>query len=62
MLAEYGSIVVANEVMRMRSERVEEEARRRAAVQIAMATLSYSELGRRLNILWRNWMERKACW
>lgn len=43
VLAEYGSIVVANEVMRMRSERLEEEARRKAAVQIAMATLSYSE-------------------
>lgn len=43
VLAEYGAIVVANEVMRMRSERIEEEARKKAAVQIALATLSYSE-------------------
>ncbi len=43
VLAEYGTIVVANEIMRMRSERVEEDARKKAAVQIALATLSYSE-------------------
>ncbi len=43
VLAEYGAIVVANEIMRMRSERVEEEARKKASVQIAIATLSYSE-------------------
>ena len=43
VLAEYGAMVVANEIMRMRSERVEEEARKKASVQIALATLSYSE-------------------
>ncbi|MDD3888807.1 MAG: GTP-sensing pleiotropic transcriptional regulator CodY [Syntrophomonadaceae bacterium] len=43
VLAEYGAIVVANEIMRIRSERIEEEARKRVSVQIAMATLSYSE-------------------
>ncbi|NLJ71880.1 MAG: GTP-sensing pleiotropic transcriptional regulator CodY [Syntrophomonadaceae bacterium] len=43
VLAEYGAIVVANEIMRIRSERVEEEARKKASVQIALATLSYSE-------------------
>lgn len=43
VLAEYGAIAVANEIMRLRSERVEEEARKKAAVQIALATLSYSE-------------------
>ncbi|HZK43329.1 MAG TPA: GTP-sensing pleiotropic transcriptional regulator CodY [Syntrophomonadaceae bacterium] len=43
VLAEYGAIVVANEIMRMRSDRVEEEARQKASVQIAIATLSYSE-------------------
>jgi transcriptional pleiotropic repressor len=43
VLAEYGAIVVANEVMRIRTERVEEEARKKASVQIAIATLSYSE-------------------
>lgn len=43
VLAEYGAMVVANEIMRMRSERVEEEARKKASVQIALDTLSYSE-------------------
>jgi transcriptional pleiotropic repressor len=43
VLAEYGAVVVANEIMRMRSERIEEEARKKASVQIALATLSYSE-------------------
>lgn len=43
VLAEYGAVVVANEIMRMTSERVEAQARKKASVQIAMATLSYSE-------------------
>ncbi len=43
VLAEYGAIVVANEIMRMRADRIEEEARKKASVQIALATLSYSE-------------------
>ncbi|HWP98576.1 MAG TPA: GTP-sensing pleiotropic transcriptional regulator CodY [Syntrophomonadaceae bacterium] len=43
VLTEYGAIVVANEIMRMRAERIEEEAQKKAAVQIALATLSYSE-------------------
>ncbi|NLV16992.1 MAG: GTP-sensing pleiotropic transcriptional regulator CodY [Syntrophomonadaceae bacterium] len=43
ILAEYGATVVANEMMRIRSERVEEEARNKASVQVAVATLSYSE-------------------
>ncbi|HWQ77001.1 MAG TPA: GTP-sensing pleiotropic transcriptional regulator CodY [Syntrophomonas sp.] len=43
VLAEYGTIVVSNEIMRMRTERMEEDARKKAAVQIALATLSYSE-------------------
>lgn len=45
VLAEYGAIVVANEIMRMTSERIEEQARKKASVQIALATLSYSEKG-----------------
>ncbi len=45
VLAEYGAIVVANEIMRMTSERVEDQARKKASVQIALATLSYSEKG-----------------
>jgi len=43
VLAEYGAMVLANEIMRMRSERIEEEARKKASVQIALATLSHSE-------------------
>jgi len=43
VLAEYGAVVVANEIMRIRTERIEALARKRASVQIAMATLSYSE-------------------
>jgi len=45
VLAEYGAIVVANEIMRMTSERIEEQVRKKASVQIALATLSYSERG-----------------
>ncbi len=44
ILAEYGSTVVAMEMLRGKTERVEEEARKKAAVQVAIGTLSYSEL------------------
>lgn len=44
ILAEYGATVVAMEVLRARAGRMEEEARKKAAVQIALGTLSYSEL------------------
>lgn len=44
ILAEYGSTVVGMEILRARAGRMEEEARKRAAVQIALGTLSYSEL------------------
>ncbi len=44
ILAEYGSTVVGMEILRAKSERIEDEARKKAAVQIALATLSYSEL------------------
>lgn len=44
ILAEYGATVVGMEILRARAERMEEEARKRAAVQIALGTLSYSEL------------------
>jgi transcriptional pleiotropic repressor len=43
ILAEYGAMVIGMEILRARSERIEEEARRKAAVQIAIGTLSYSE-------------------
>ena len=44
VLGEYGASVVGMEILRARSDRVEKEARKKAAVQIAIDTLSYSEL------------------
>ncbi len=43
VLTEYGAVVIANEIMRMTSERIEDQTRKKAAVQIALATLSFSE-------------------
>lgn len=44
ILAEYGATVVGMEVLRSKTDKLEEEARKKAAVQIALETLSYSEL------------------
>lgn len=44
ILAEYGAAVIGMEILRSRSEKIEKEARKKAAVQIAIDTLSYSEL------------------
>ncbi len=44
ILAEYGATVVGMEILRSKAERIEEETRNKAAVQIAIGTLSYSEL------------------
>lgn len=44
VLAEYGATVVGMEILRSKADRIEEEARKRAAVHIALETLSYSEL------------------
>ncbi|HHV08117.1 MAG TPA: GTP-sensing pleiotropic transcriptional regulator CodY [Firmicutes bacterium] len=44
ILAEYGATVVGMEILRAKSDEIEEEARKKAAVQIALGTLSYSEL------------------
>ena len=44
ILAEYGATVIGMEILRNRVDKMEEEARKRAAVQIALGTLSYSEL------------------
>lgn len=51
ILAEYGATVVGMEMLRDRSERIEEEARKKATVQIALGTLSYSELEAVMHIL-----------
>ncbi|MGM0472207.1 MAG: GTP-sensing pleiotropic transcriptional regulator CodY [Bacillota bacterium] len=44
ILAEYGATVVGMEILRARSEKIEKEARKKAAVHVALETLSYSEL------------------
>lgn len=44
ILGEYGATVVAMEILREKSEQIEEEARSKAVVQMAISSLSYSEL------------------
>jgi transcriptional pleiotropic repressor len=44
VLAEYASTVVGMEIIRAKTEEYEEEARKKAVVQMAIGTLSYSEL------------------
>ena len=51
LLAEYGATVVGMEMLRDHTEKVEIEARKKATVQIALATLSFSEAEAAINIL-----------
>ena len=51
LLAEYGATVVGMEMLRDRTEKLEFEARKKATVQVALATLSYSEAEAAINIL-----------
>lgn len=44
ILAEYGATVVGMEILREKTEEIEEEAREKAIVQMAISSLSYSEL------------------
>jgi len=44
VLAEYGATVVGLEILKSKNEEIEEEARKKAVVQMAIGTLSYSEL------------------
>lgn len=44
ILAEYGAAVVGMEMLRERTTKIEADAREQATVQIALATLSFSEL------------------
>ena len=44
VLAEYSATIVGMEILRSESEQIEEEARKKAVVQMAIGTLSYSEL------------------
>ena len=51
LLAEYGATVTGMEILRERTEKAEIEARKKADVQIALTTLSYSEAEAAINIL-----------
>lgn len=44
VLAEYSATVVGMEILRAKNEEIEEESRKKAVVQMAIGTLSYSEL------------------
>ena len=44
ILAEYGATVVGTEILHEKAEEIEEEARSKAVVQMAISSLSYSEL------------------
>ena len=44
VLAEYSAAIVGMEIIRSKQEEIEEEARKKAVVQLAIGTLSYSEL------------------
>jgi transcriptional pleiotropic repressor len=44
VLAEYSATVVGMEILREKTEEIEEEARSKAVVQMAISSLSYSEL------------------
>lgn len=44
LLAEYGATVVGMEILQAEAEEIEQEARNRAVVQLAMSSLSFSEL------------------
>jgi len=44
VLAEYSATIIGLEILRSKSEEIEDEARKKAVVQLAIGTLSYSEL------------------
>lgn len=44
ILGEYSATIVGMEILRAKSEEIEEEARKKSVVQMAIGTLSYSEL------------------
>lgn len=44
VLAEHGAVTVGMEIMRIKQERVESDTRKKASVQIALSTLSFSEM------------------
>ena len=44
VLAEYSATIVGMEILRAKQDQIEEEARKKAVVQLAIGTLSYSEI------------------
>ncbi len=44
ILAEYSATIVGLEILRSKNDALEDEARKKAVVQLAIGTLSYSEL------------------
>lgn len=44
ILSEYSATIVGMEILRSKSDEIEEEARKKSVVQMAIGTLSYSEL------------------
>lgn len=44
VLAEYSATIIGLEILRSKNDEIEEEARKKAVVQLAIGTLSYSEL------------------
>lgn len=44
VLAEYAATIIGLEILRAKHDEIEEEARKKAVVQLAIGTLSYSEL------------------
>lgn len=44
ILGEYSATIVGMEILRSKSEEIEEESRKKSVVQMAISTLSYSEL------------------
>lgn len=44
VIAEYSATIIGMEIIRMKSMEIEEEARKKAVVQLAIGTLSYSEI------------------
>ena len=51
LLAEYAATVLGVEILHERAAKIAEEARKKAMVQIALSTLSYSEMEAITNIL-----------
>jgi len=44
VISEYSATIIGLEILRSKNEEIEEEARKKAVVQLAIGTLSYSEL------------------